>query len=191
MKTLLQSFRILLFFTLLTGVIYPLLITGIALYLFPGEAGGSLVYKNRIPAGSLLIGQMSDTSGRWFLSRPSATGYNPMPSGGSNLGTGSRMLAELCSKRRMAFREQNHLDSTLSVPAEMLFASGSGLDPHISPEAARLQVERIAQTRHFSDRQKAQLNELIDRLTEPPQWLFLGNERINVLMLNLKLDEIR
>jgi potassium-transporting ATPase KdpC subunit len=187
MKTLIVSLKILLFFTVLTGIIYPLLITGIAQCLFPSKANGSLIYKDNKVIGSKLIGQQFD-SPIYFSSRPSAISYNPLPSGGSNYGLTNVKLTNLVNKRKNNFIAFNQLDSLISIPSGMLFSSGSGLDPHISPEAALLQVERIANARHFDDDQKKRVLQHIEYLVESPQFSILGEASINVLILNLELD---
>jgi potassium-transporting ATPase KdpC subunit len=191
MKSLIIALRIFLFFTLLTGVIYPLLVTGIAQLMFPSKANGSIIYKEKQPIGSTFIGQSFDSSEIYFTSRPSSISYNPLPSGGSNFGLTSRKLKELFEQRKTQFTSDNLLDSRQEIPSEMLFASASGLDPHITPEAAMLQVKRICRSRHFSNAQEICLKNIIRQLTEPPQFLFLGERRINVLLLNLKADEIK
>ncbi len=190
MKTLLISLKIFLFFTVLTGIIYPLFVTGIAQLTFPAKANGSLIVKNNQVIGSELIGQQFD-SAIYFSSRPSAVSYNPLPSGGSNYGLTNSKLKNQVAERKRDFNTFNQLDSRTEIPSEMLFASASGLDPHISPEAAILQVDRIAKARNFTAEQKQKLIESVNACTESPQYFFLGESRINVLMLNLKLDEIR
>jgi len=190
MKTFIISLKIFLFFTVLTGIIYPLFVTGIAQIVFPAKANGSLIVKNKQVIGSELIGQQFD-SVIYFSSRPSAVSYNPLPSGGSNYGLTNARLKNLVDQRRRNFDTYNQLDSLTEIPSEMLFASASGLDPHISPEAAILQVDRIAKARNFNKEQKQELIELVNTCTEKPQFFLLGESRINVLMLNLKLDRIR
>jgi potassium-transporting ATPase KdpC subunit len=190
-KAIGTSLRIFLFLTVLTGVIYPLAVTGVAELLFPFKANGSILTVNGKPAGSLLIGQSFDTSDIYFRSRPSAVSYNPLPSGGSNFGMTNRKLHSQVAERLENFRNDNRVANPGWVPSEMLFASASGLDPHISPAAALLQVERISRTRNFTEQQTAQLKDLVYTLTEPPQFLCLGQERINVLLLNLETDKIR
>jgi K+-transporting ATPase ATPase C chain len=190
MKTLIISLKIFLFFTVLTGIIYPLVVTGIAQAVFPSRANGSIIVRDNQKIGSELIGQQFDTV-KYFTSRPSAVSYNPLPSGGSNYGLTNLKLKKLVSERKHQFIVVNQLDSLTSVPSEMLFASASGLDPHIPPEAAFLQVDRISKSRNFDMNQKQKLRQSIYDLTETPQFLFLGGERINVLLLNLKLDEIK
>ena len=189
MKTLIISIKIFLFLTVLTGIIYPLLITGIAQAVFPNKANGSLITKDNRIIGSELIGQKFDTL-IYFSSRPSAIDYNPMPSGGSNYALTNEKLKQQVMARKQHFIMVNKLDSLATIPSEMLFASGSGLDPHISPQAALLQVERISKARNFSPLQKQNLLQLISGLTEHPQYFCFGEERINVLLLNLSLDKI-
>jgi len=190
MKTLIISLKIFLFFTVLTGIIYPLFVTGVAQVVFPAKANGSLIVKDNQIIGSELIGQQFDST-IYFSSRPSAVSYNPLPSGGSNYGLTNAKLKNLVAERKHQFNTFNLLDSLNAVPSEMLFASASGLDPHISPEAALLQVDRIAKARNFNASQKQKLVECVKANTEAPQFFLLGESRINVLMLNLKLDEIR
>jgi potassium-transporting ATPase KdpC subunit len=187
MKTLIISLKIFLFFTILTGIIYPLLVTGIAQLIFPAKANGSMIVKDNKVIGSELIGQQFDST-IYFSSRPSAISYNPLPSGGSNFGLTNAKLKHNVDSLKKHFITYNQLDSNTTIPSEMLFASASGLDPHISPKAALLQVDRIAKARNFNNNQKQALIQCIDKLTEPPQFLFLGEERINVLILNIELN---
>jgi K+-transporting ATPase ATPase C chain len=189
MKTTIISLKIFLFFTILTGIIYPLFVTGIAQLVFPAQANGSLIVKDNKIIGSELIGQQSDST-IYFSSRPSAISYNPLPSGGSNYGLTNIKLKNLVAERKKHFISFNQLDSLTEIPSEMLFASASGLDPHISPKAALLQVERIAKVRKFSTSQKQKLIKCINDKTEAPQYLILGDERINVLTLNLELNKL-
>jgi len=189
MKTIIISLKIFLFFTILTGIIYPLFITGIAQIVFPAKANGSLIIEGNKVTGSKLIGQQFD-SVIYFTSRPSAIAYSPLPSGGSNFGLTNMKLKNLVTERRNRFIGFNQLDSLTIVPSEMLFASASGLDPHISPDAALLQAERISIARHFDNIQKDKLLQSINRLTESPQFYCLGEDRINVLILNLELNTL-
>jgi K+-transporting ATPase ATPase C chain len=184
------ALRILLVMTVLTGVIYPFFITGIAQLAFSEKANGSLVYKNGVTVGSSLLGQQFDSTA-WFWSRPSVTGYSTLPSGASNLGPTSKELKQLIKERKQRFISGNDLTDSTVVPVEMLCASGSGLDPDISPEAAYLQINRIVTTRRYNAEEKQQLVELITKMSEGPQFSFLGENRINVLMLNLALDKIK
>jgi len=189
MKTLLISLKIFLFFTILTGIVYPLFVTGIAQLAFPSKANGSLIVKDNKIIGSKLIGQKFDSI-IYFSSRPSAISYNPLPSGGSNFGLTNAKLKHSVDSLKKQFIIYNQLDSNTIIPSEMLFASASGLDPHISPKAAMLQVERIAKARNLGNDQKKRLLQNLKELTESPQFLCLGEERINVLDLNLALNKL-
>ena len=189
MKTIIISLKIFLFFTLLTGILYPLIITGIAQVVFPEKANGSLIVKDNKIIGSELIGQQFDTT-IYFTSRPSAILYNPMPSGGSNYGLTNVKLKNLVADRKKQFIVFNQLDSLTVIPSEMLFASASGLDPHISQKAALLQVDRVAKARNFNAIQKQNLVQSVKNLTETRQFLVLGEERVNVLVLNLELNKL-
>jgi K+-transporting ATPase ATPase C chain len=183
------ALRFLFAMTILTGVIYPLVMTGLAQLIYPSKANGSLIMKDGKIIGSELIGQKFDSS-IYFSSRPSATGYNPVPSGASNYGPTSDTLKKQVEARRKFFAKMNSVTDLLAIPKEMVFASGSGLDPHISPEAALLQVDRIAQARHFDNSRKEKLLKSIKDKTEKAQFFLLGEPRINVLVLNLELDKI-
>jgi K+-transporting ATPase ATPase C chain len=183
------ALKFLLLLTILTGIIYPLVMTGTAQLIFHSQANGSLITKDGKVIGSELIGQNFDST-IYFWSRPSVIGYNPIPSGASNYGPLSDTLRKLVISRQNHFAQMNSIDNKLSVPKDMLFASASGLDPHISPEAALMQVERIARARNFKISQKEELLKDIKDMTEAPQFLFLGEPRINVLVLNLRLDKI-
>jgi K+-transporting ATPase ATPase C chain len=189
MKRLLISLKIFLFITVLTGIIYPLLITGVAQVVFPGKANGSLIVIDNKTVGSKLIGQKFDSK-TYFISRPSAVSYNPLPSGGSNYGLTNIKLKNLVAERKKQFIDFNQLDSLTAIPSEMLFASASGLDPHISQKAALLQVDRVVKSRNFNTIQKQNLVQIVKNLTETPQFLVLGEERVNVLVLNLELDKL-
>jgi potassium-transporting ATPase KdpC subunit len=189
MKSLITSLKIFLILTVLTGIIYPLFVTGFAQLFFAKKANGSLIIKDKKIIGSELIGQLSD-SDIYFAPRPSAISYNPLPSGGSNYGLTNAKLKNLVHERKRQFIAFNNLDSLTEIPSEMLFASASGLDPHISPEAALMQVNRIAKARNFNELQKKQLIALIKTTVEYPQFGLLGESRINVLLLNLKTDSL-
>jgi potassium-transporting ATPase KdpC subunit len=189
-KQLLTAFKFLLIITLLTGIFYPVLLTGAAQVIFPEKANGSLLRKDGKILGSKFIAQKFDNN-KYFWSRPSAIDFNPVPSGASNYGPTSRELVSLVNNRRKIFIEANNIADTITLPAEMLFASASGLDPQISPDAALLQVKRIARTRHFNKGQVQRLNDLIRQSTEKRQFGILGEDRINVLLLNIGLDEIK
>ena len=189
MKTIILSLKIFLFFTILTGIIYPLFVTGIAQIVFPSKANGSLIAEDSRTIGSKLIGQQFDST-IYFTSRPSAISYNPLPSGGSNHGLTNVRLRNMVAGRKIQFIAFNRLDSLIAIPSEMLFASASGLDPHISQKAALLQVDRIAKARNFNSIQTQDLIQSVKKLTEAPQFFVLGEERVNVLILNLELDKL-
>jgi potassium-transporting ATPase KdpC subunit len=188
MKTyFLPALRILFVLTILAGVCYPAAMTVFTQWIFPHQANGSVVMKNGTVVGSELIGQKF-TGDKYFHSRPSAIDYNPLPSGGSNFAPTSKALQDSVHANQHQFILQNKLTADVVVPKEMLFASGSGLDPHISPEAAFLQASRIAGARRFDAPQQARLNQLIQRSIESSQWNLFGQPRVNVLKLNLALD---
>lgn len=189
MKTFIISLKLFLFFTILTGIVYPLFVTGVAQLVFPAKANGSLIVRDKKSIGSILIGQPFD-SVIYFSGRPSAIAYSPLPSGGSNYGLTNVKLKMQVAERRHKFIEFNGLDSSTVVPSEMLFASASGLDPHISPEAALLQVERIVKARRLNEGKKQEIIQMINKLTEDRQYSIFGEKRINVLVLNLEIDKI-
>jgi K+-transporting ATPase ATPase C chain len=189
MKTLTTSLKIFLFFTVLTGIIYPLIVTGIAQLAFPSKANGSLIVQNKNVIGSELLGQSFDSTA-YFSSRPSAIAYQTLPSGGSNLGLTSMKLKKVVEERKLQFLAFNQLADSTTIPSEMLFASASGLDPHISPQAALLQVNRIAAARQLNSAKKQQLIQLIETQKQGPQFFCLGQARVNVLILNLRMDEL-
>jgi K+-transporting ATPase ATPase C chain len=189
MKTLIIALKIFLFFTVLTGIIYPLFITGIAQVAFSKKANGSLIHEGNRVVGSELIGQQFDST-IYFTGRPSAILYNPLPSCGSNYGLTNAKLITLVEERKSYFIAFNGLDSLSEVPSDMLFASGSGLDPHIPVQAALQQVDRIVKSRNFTTIQKEELLACIKKTTQSPQFLVFRQERLNVLALNIELDKI-
>jgi len=170
--------------TLLTGAAYPSAVTGLSRLLFEDKADGSLLMMGKIARGSRLIGQ-NFTSPAYFWPRPSASDYSALPAAASNLGPTSAIL-----KKTIADRKERLAPYFVGpIPADLLFASASGLDPEISPEAALAQVEHVAKARHLSDQAKAGLIEMVRSRTAPPQWRIFGAPRVNVLMLNLAIDE--
>jgi len=172
--------------TLLTGVIYPLIVTGLATAFFPHQAGGSLVVRAGALRGSALIGQSFSDPGH-FWGRPSATApqpYNGLASGGSNLGPENPALLDAVRARLAALHAADP-DNHLPVPIDLVTASASGLDPDISPAAAHYQAARVARQRGLT---LARVEQLIDRSTQGRQWGVLGAARVNVLQLNLALD---
>jgi K+-transporting ATPase ATPase C chain len=179
MKAILQSLRIYLVLTLLTGILYPLAMTGIAQFLFPKQANGSRITENGKLVGSELVVQKFESS-HYFWPRPSSADYATVASGASNKGPTSADLKKSIDERREKFGND--------APVDLLTASGSGLDPHISPEAALSQIARVAAARNMSIQK---VTTLVDQTTEPPQFGFLGESRVNVLRLNLALDQLR
>jgi len=183
MKHLKISLLMLLVFTMLCGVVYPLLITGIGAAAFPVKSGGSLIVENGSVKGSALIGQ-NFTRPEYFHGRPSAVNYDSSLSGASNLGPTNKKLIDTVMGRASALRKENGLDDKFTVPDDLLFASGSGLDPHISVDSAKLQSARIAAARKI---ESGAVNALIDKYIER-QLPFYGRTYVNVMKLNMALD---
>ena len=179
------AITLLAFLTLITGVIYPLTVTGLAQVLFPHQADGSLIVIDGKTYGSELIGQQFDAP-KYFWGRPSAAGYNAAASSGSNYGPMNSSLEEAVQVRIDALyaADPNNL---LPIPVDLVTASASGLDPHISVAAALYQVSRVATARGLSE---AQVTSLVEEYTEGRQFGIFGEPRVNVLMLNLALDGI-
>jgi len=175
--------------TLLTGIAYPLLVTGISQVIMPAKANGSLIVKDGKPVGSSLIGQ-SFSDPKYFWSRPSAT--SPMPnnassSGGSNLGPTNPALMDAVKARVQALRDADP-GNTQPVPVDLVTTSASGLDPHISPAAAEYQLARVARVRNLT---QDSVRKLVADHTEGRQFGIFGEPRVNVLELNLELDALR
>lgn len=184
LKFIWQSMRMLIWMTILTGLLYPILITAISYLAFREQATGSLLSIDGQLRGSRLIAQKFSQE-RYFWSRPSVVDFDSLSSGGSNLGPTSKKLKQQVEQRRSALIQSNGLGTT-KIPADLLFASGSGLDPHITPEAAYYQLERVAKARGLDSQQ---LRKWVDERIEKPTLRVMGNARINVLMLNQFLDE--
>lgn len=180
------AFVLLLTLTLITGVIYPLMVTGVAQITFPHQANGSLIIIDGKVYGSELIGQSFDDP-RYFWGRPSAAGYNAAASSGSNYGPLSPALVDIVQTRIDVLKAADP-DNTLPIPVDLVTASGSGLDPHISVAAALYQVHRVATVRGLSE---ADVRALVDKYTTGRQFGLLGEPRVNVLELNLALDGIQ
>jgi potassium-transporting ATPase KdpC subunit len=185
-KLIIQSIRQTILWTVVTGIAYPLVITVIAQLAFHDQANGSLIVRDGNVVGSALIAQQFQTD-KYFWPRPSAGSYATVPSGASNLGPTSAALQSNVLANAAAVRAANKLPADAPIPADLLFTSGSGLDPHISPAAARLQVARVAAARGAS---ADSISALVEKFVEPPQWGFLGEARVNVLRLNVALDEM-
>lgn len=189
MKDLIRpAFSLFVMLTAVTGIVYPVAVTGIAKVLFPAQAEGSLIVENGKPVGSRLIGQ-NFTNPKYFWGRPSATGpmpYNASASGGSNQGPLNPALKDAVKARIDALKASDPTQ-TAPVPEDLVTASGSGLDPEISPAAARWQAPRVARVRGLSE---AEVSRLIDAHTEGRQLGLLGEPRVNVLALNLALDRL-
>jgi K+-transporting ATPase ATPase C chain len=172
--------------TLITGLLYPLVVTGVAQVLFPRQASGNLIIYNGKPVGSSLIGQPFDAP-NYFWGRPSATSpfpYNAAASSGSNLGPTNDALMKAVQARIDALKTADP-DNPLPLPVDLVTASGSGLDPHISPAAAEYQIRRIARVRGLEE---TVVRRLVAQHSEGRQLGVLGEPRVNVLMLNLALD---
>lgn len=183
------ALTMLLLLTLLTGLVYPLAVTGLAQLLFPNQANGSLIVRDGKVIGSRLIGQYFDRP-EYFWSRPSATApfpYNAAASAGSNLGPTNPALIEAVKARVAALRTADPGNDS-PIPVDLVTASGSGLDPHISPAAALYQAKRVARARSLDE---AVVRNLIADHTEERQLRLLGERRVNVLQLNLALDALR
>lgn len=186
-KIVLRALLLLLALTVLTGVLYPLAVTGVAQLFFPGQANGSLLRHQGKVIGSALIGQ-DFRSPQYFCGRPSAANYDATASGGFNLGPTNRVLLKTIADRVKAVRHENSLPADYPVPGDLVTASASGLDPHISPEGALLQVPRIAKARRIP---VATVRRLVREYTEHPFLGVLGVPRVNVLRINLALDSLQ
>lgn len=182
------ALTLLLLFTILTGIVYPVLVTAIAQGVFPARANGSLMRRGNGIIGSELIGQAFDDP-RYFWGRPSATApyaNNAAASTGSNLGPTNPALRDAIAARIEILRTADP-GNTAPIPVDLVTTSGSGLDPHISPAAAYFQMARVARTRELDE---PRVRSLVDNHIEEPIFGFLGERRINVLRLNLALDEL-
>jgi potassium-transporting ATPase KdpC subunit len=188
-KELKAAFVMLLLLTLLTGIAYPLVVTGIAQAVMPARANGSLIMRDGKAVGSALIGQPF-SSPKYFWSRPSATSpypYNAAASSGSNQGPTNPALTDAVAARVKALRDADP-DNQAPVPVDLVTASGSGLDPQISLAAAQYQINRVAKARGLEG---SKVQDLVAQYTQARQLGFLGEPRVNVLQLNLALDELK
>jgi potassium-transporting ATPase KdpC subunit len=180
------ALTLLMFLTVMTGVIYPLTATGLAQALFPHQANGSLIVIDGKTYGSELIGQQFDAP-KYFWGRPSAAGYNASASSGSNYGPMNPSLEEVVQARIDALQVADP-NNPLPIPVDLVTASGSGLDPHISVASALYQVRRVAAARGWSE---ADVTPLVEKYTEGRQFGIFGEPRVNVLLLNLALDGLQ
>ncbi|MGX1500816.1 K+-transporting ATPase ATPase C chain [Labrenzia sp. MBR-25] len=167
--------------TLLTGVAYPLAMTGIGQLLFPDQANASLITHEGTVVGSELVGQKF-TRAEYFHGRPSAVSYDASSSGGTNLAPSSRALVETVVERARRISSET---GVVQVPIDLVTSSGSGLDPHISPESAFLQIERVSKARNIP---ATEVHRMVVAHTEPPLWGLFGAPAVNVLKLNVALD---
>jgi K+-transporting ATPase ATPase C chain len=182
------ALRLLIVLTVVTGVVYPLAMTGMAQAVFPDQANGSLAYVDHKPVGSLLLGQ-NFSDGKYFHGRPSAAGadgYDGASSSGSNLGPTNKKLIDGVKENLDKVRGENQLGEEKVIPSDLVLASASGLDPHISPEAAYLQVPRVAKERHVAE---ITVQELVAAQVQTKTLGLLGESRVNVLLLNMSLDK--
>ena len=190
MKTLLRpAVSLFVLLTAITGIVYPLAVTGVGKVAFPEAANGSLIFKDGKAVGSRLIGQ-TFTDPKHFWGRPSATGpmpYNASASAGSNQGSLNPALIDAVKGRIDALKAADP-DNKLPNPADPVNASASGLDPHISPAAAEYQIERVARSRSLPVKA---VSTLVAQNTEGRQWVVFGESRVNVLQLNIALDSLR
>ena len=190
-KPIIQSIRQLIVWSIITGVFYTAAITIVSQLLFKDQANGSMVYRDGKLIGSTWMAQQF-TGSNYFWPRPSACSYGYGASGivassGSNLGPTSGAQQTNVVNNTSAFISGNNLPTNTVVPADMVFASASGVDPEISPESARLQIARVAAARGVS---QDKITALVDQYVQPPQWGFLGQARVNVLLLNVALDQL-
>lgn len=188
-KQTISALRLLIVLTAITGVIYPLAMTGMAQAIFPSQANGSLAYVDNKPVGSLLLGQ-NFSDGKYFHGRPSSAGtdgYDATSSSGSNLGPTNQKLIDGVKDNLDKVRKDNQLGEDKAIPSDLVLGSGSGLDPDISPEAAYLQVERVAGERHLST---LVVKKLVDDHVQTKTAGLLGESRVNVLSLNMALDQL-
>lgn len=185
MKKMWNNVRMFLWMTFLTGIIYPLLITAMAQLTMKQKADGDFLSSKGKIVGATLIAQKFE-SDKYFWARPSSVDYNPLPSGGSNLGPTSAALKKAVEERQEKIVKAHSVEKE-KIPSELLFASGSGLDPHINIATAYFQIERVAKSRGIESKE---IKSLVDRMTIKRGFGFLGEACVNVLMLNKALDEL-
>jgi K+-transporting ATPase ATPase C chain len=187
MKLFYQAITVLLVISVMSGAVYPLIVTGVGQLVFADKANGSLITKNHHTIGSVLIGQQFKRS-EYFWPRPSASNYSAIPSAASNLGPTSAELKKQITTRKHELALAHGVNAK-DISPDLVTTSGSGLDPHISVDAAKIQVKRILLARKLEEKDESRLNKLIHDHVEKPQLGVLGEPRINVLLLNLALDK--
>ena len=180
-----KPLRAIIVMTILCGLIYPLAMTGLCQALFPFQANGSIIERDGKVVGSAIIGQ-EFKGDKYFSGRPSANEYNAADSAGTNYGAINKDLKKQVEERAAAVREKYGLLATEKVPSDMVTNDAAGFDPHLSPEAIRMQVDRVAQARNMD---KSVVLKLVEQNTEYPSFGFIGEARVNVLKLNLALDK--
>lgn len=183
MKYIMPAIRFKIFMTLLLGLIYPFAMTGVTQLVFPSQSSGDFITRGGQVVGSAKIAQNFEKP-EYFWPRPSAISYNPLPSGGSNQSQSSQALKDAVDGRRVKLKSA-HSDQTIEPPQDLLFASASGLDPHISPEAAEYQLNRVVKARNLS---VEQVQKLIKEASVSRQLGIFGEPTVNVLALNVALD---
>ncbi len=190
MQNWLQNIKMLLLMTLLVGIVYPILVLVMANLFMPKKAQGSFVQIGEKNVGSMLVGQRFQTD-RYFWGRPSAVDYNTLPAGASNLSPTSAKLRNMISQRRLKIAQAHQTQNLLMVPAELVCASASGIDPHISANTAFFQMDRVLQAPSMTgEKSRSILQKMIKDLIEYPAGRLISIPRLNVLMLNLALDEL-
>lgn len=190
MGTIKQGTILLLWMTALTGILYPFTMTYVAQTFFNKKANGSLIEKEEVLVGSLLIAQKF-TQDKYFWPRPSASDYNTLPSSGSNFGPTREEFKKVVNERRQYLMEKNHIADPSNVPPNLLFASGSGLDPDIMIASALFQLNRVAKARNMDNEAGVKkLKDLIYSVKTAKTLNLFGRDCVNVLKLNLKLDEL-
>lgn len=189
MKNILIAIKLFIALTIITGILYPLSMTVFAQLFFKEKSNGSLIYKGKNCIGSELIGQKF-FSPDFFWGRPSAIDNNPFPSGASNMNPVGEKLKEQVQLRVDTIRKYHGKMPIQSIPKDLLFASASGVDPHISPEAVYSQIERVCKYRNFNENQKKKLYNAVQSSIESNDLIIGGQSKINVFRLNIKLMEI-
>jgi K+-transporting ATPase ATPase C chain len=189
MRYIKQAILVFVVFSVLCGIIYPLFMTAVSQFIFPWRSNGSIITLDNQVVGSELIGQRFKSS-KYFYGRPSATdpSYNASASSGSNFGPSNAKFLEEVKKRTEQVRNENRLLSDTPIPADLVLASASGLDPHISVESAMLQVRRIAKERGLPE---PKVKEIVNQYIEYRLLGIWGQSRVNVLKLNLEMDQLR